>query len=165
MNDVHVDPTSASSDIPSPISQNPALDGLLTQPTAADEAEVKDDAAVESAYICPTVLACICQCSKAEEGVVRGDKVGWVCHWCGKWFAGRHPTLALCHITRSKMKRGIVPCSGNIDPESCQRYVCCYVSQYCFVPASLLFTWATTTDTRHIGVVNSLAAPLLGSKS
>ena len=142
MNGVHDDPTAASGDITSPISQDPAaLDDLLAQPTVADEAKGKADVAVGSAYVCLAVLTCIYQCPKVKEGVVQGGKVGWVCHRCGKYFSGRHPTRALCHVTRSKIKINIAPCSGNIDPESSQRYVCCYVIQYCF-------TWATTTGTR-----------------
>ena len=55
---------------------------------------------------------------------------------------------ALYHVTRTKMRKGIAPFSGNINPESSKRYVCgCCIVQYCFVLASLLFTWTITTGT------------------
>ena len=127
MNDVHVDPTAASGDITSPISQDPALDDLLAQPTVADEAKGKADAAVGSAYVCLAVLTCIYQCPKVEEDVVRGDKVGWVCHWCGKWFAGRHPTRVLCHVLKIKIRKDIAACTAKIDPDLTKRYVCCCI--------------------------------------
>ena len=61
---VQVDPMAASGVLHSPISQDPALDALLTQPAAADEGEGKADSAQGSAYICPAVLVCVYQCPK-----------------------------------------------------------------------------------------------------
>ena len=140
INDLHVDAVDASGDITSPISQDPALDATFTQPSAADKAKGIADAADGSADVCPAVLTGVYQCPKVKNAVVQHGKVSWLCHWCGKWFAVRHPTRALCHVTRTKMRKGISPCSGNIDPESSKRYVCYCVIQYCFVLASVLFT-------------------------
>ena len=59
MEDVQVDPTAASGDLHSPISQDPALDALFTQSNAADERKGKADAAQWSAYVCSAVLTCV----------------------------------------------------------------------------------------------------------
>ena len=118
INDLHIYPAAASGDIPSPIYQDHALDANSTQPPAVDDVKGLADAADGSAYICLAVLTSVYQCPKVEEGVVRDGKVGWLCYWCGKWFAGRHPMRALSHVTRTRMRKGIAACCGKIDPES-----------------------------------------------
>ena len=128
MEDVHADPTIAFVKISSPISQDPVLHNLLTQPTATNEVEGKANAAQGSAYVCPAVLTCVYQCPNVEEGVVRGGKVGcWVCYWCSKWFAGRHPTRVLCHVLKIKIRKDIAACTAKIDPDLTKRYVCCCI--------------------------------------
>ena len=120
MNDVVVDPEAPSGQVTSPISQDTAQNASPSDPTATDEV----DGASEG---CPAVLSGVYDCPKVEEGVIQGGKLGWVCHWCTKWFSGRHLTRALNHVLKIKMKKGIAACVAAIDPEATKRYVCCCV--------------------------------------
>ena len=121
ISDVHVDAEAASGVLASPITQDTAL--LLTQPPAADEPDAMPDEIKGAVNACPSVLNSAFECPKVEENVVKDDRIGWRCQWCGKWFSGRHATRALCNGTRAKMKKGIAPCTGPIDLESQRRCV------------------------------------------
>ena len=121
ISDLHVDAEAASGVLASPITQDTAL--LLTQAPAADEPDTMANANEGPADACPSVLNSVFQCPKVEENVLKNGRIDWTCHWCGKWFSGRHATRALCHVTRAKMKKGIAACTGPIDLESQRRCV------------------------------------------
>ena len=103
---VYVNAESTSGVLASLIIQDTAL--LLTQPH-----EIKGPADA-----CPSVLNSVFECLKVKGNLVKDGRIGWRCHWCGKWFSERHATCALCHVTRAKMKKGIAPCTGPINLES-----------------------------------------------
>ena len=119
--DVYVDTKAASGVLASPITQDTAL--LLTQPPAADKPDAMPDEIKGPADACPSLLNSVFECPKVEENVVKDGRIGLRCHWCGKWFSGRHATRALIHVTRAKMKKGIAACTGPIDVESQRRCV------------------------------------------
>ena len=107
---------STSGVLASPITQDTAL--LLTQPPTADKPDAMPDQIKGPADAFPSVLNSVFECPKVKENMVKDGRIGWRCHWCGKWFSGRHATRALCHVTRAKMKKGIASCTGPIDLES-----------------------------------------------
>ena len=118
ISDVHVD-----AEAPPASSRSPSPRILCSFPHKLPRA----DANKGPADACPSVLNSVFQCPKVEEGALKDGRIGWTCHWCGKWFSRRHATRALCHVTRAKMKKSIAPCTGPIDPESHRRCVCCGV--------------------------------------
>ena len=122
---VYIDAESTSGVLAPPIAQDTVF--LLTQPPAADEPDAMPDAMPDKikgpANACPSVLNSVFDWPKVEENVVKDGRIGWRCHWCGKWFSGRHSTRALMHVLRTKVKKGIASCTGYIDAESQSRCV------------------------------------------
>ena len=100
---VHADSTSGV--LASPITQDSAL--LLTQPAAGDDYDAMADDTEGLADAIPPVLNSVFDCPKLEENVSREGRIGWRCHWCGKWFAGRHSTRALMHVLRTRLKKAL----------------------------------------------------------
>ena len=102
---IYVDVDSTSGVLASPITQDTAL--LLTQPAAADDPDAMPDDTEGPADAIPSVLNSVFDCPKVEENVLREGRIGWRCHWCGKWFSGRHSTRALMHVLRTKLKKAL----------------------------------------------------------
>ena len=131
LDEVQVNPTAASGVLHSPISQDPLLDARCPPYSTCRGGQERGESPCGSrgqptyALFSSRVYTNIQRSRRVS--CETAEKVGSVTGVANGLLAAT--SRVHCHVTRTKMKKGIAACSGKIDPESSARYVCCYVIQ------------------------------------